>query len=89
VEAKTFDMVDGILARQGDDDNRKAALDILEDGVKAGTLYDAALVVADRYALRPSVVIEWYTEALYRRVEEITKLIQKLTEARVDHDGNQ
>jgi len=88
MDAETFDMIDGILASQGDHDDRQDAMDILEVGVKEGTLVDTARVVAGRYALRPEVVIEWFTEVLNRRVEETTQLIQKLTKLRVDNAGS-
>ena len=89
MDAETFKMVDGILARQGDDDDRPAAVNILEVSVKEGTLYEVALEVANRYALRPSVVIEWYTEVLNRRVQETTELLQKIAELRVGNVGSQ
>ena len=43
-------------------------------------MFDTARVVADRYALRPSVIIEWYAEVLNRRVREATDTILKLKE---------
>ena len=64
MDPETFDMIDGMLARQDYHDDRPAALDILGAGVKEGTLADAARVVADRYALQPEVVIDWYNETL-------------------------
>ena len=80
MDAETFDMVDGMLARQGYHDDRPAALDILEVGAREDTLVDAARVVAGRYALRPEVVIDWYAEVLNRRVQEATAIIEKLRE---------
>jgi len=62
-----FKLIDGILATED-------ALDILEVGVRAGTLVDAAKVIAGRYALQPGAVIEWYAEVLYRRIEAIKKM---------------
>lgn len=88
MDAKTFDMIDGMLARQGYHDDRPAAVDILELAVREGTLTDAARVVADRYALQPEVILDWFSEVLNRRVEETTQLIQKLTEMRVDNAGS-
>jgi len=89
MDAETFNLVDGTLADQGYHDDRTAAEDILELAVKEGTLHDAARVVGDRYALRPSVVIEWYTEVLNRRVQKTTELLQKITELRADNVGSQ
>jgi len=89
VDAKTFEMVDGILARQGDHDDRGVAVDILEVGAKEGTLHDVALVVADRYAVRPSVIIEWYAEVLNRRVQETTAIIEKVKELTEGNVGSQ
>jgi len=88
MDNETFDMVDGILATKGFNEDRQAALDILEVGVREGTLVDVAKVIARRYALQPQVVIEWYSEVLNRRVEETTQLIQKLTKLRVDNAGS-
>ncbi len=88
MDAKTFDMVDGILATKGFHEDRQAALDILEVGVREGTLADVAEVIARRYALQPQVVLEWFGEVLNRRVEETTQLIQKLTKMRVDNVGS-
>ena len=89
MDAETFDMIDGILTTKGFREDRQAALDILEVGVKEGTLVDVAKVIARRYALQPQVIVEWYAEVLNRRVQKTTELIQKLTEARVDNAGSQ
>ena len=89
MDTKTFEMVDGTLADQSYHDDRTEAEGILEVGIKESTLYDAVRVVADRFALRPSVVIEWYTEVLNRRVQKTTELLQKIAEQRVDNVGSQ
>ena len=89
MDAETFDMVDGLLATQGETDDRETAISLMEVGVREGTLYDVAKVISERYAFRPLTVIEWYTEVLNRRVEETTQLIKKLTEQRVDNVGSQ
>ncbi len=83
-----FELIDGILATKGPREDRQAALDILEVGVREGTIVDVAEVIARRYALQPQAVIEWFTEVLNRRVEETTQLIQKLTKVRVDNAGS-
>lgn len=90
MDDKTFNMVEGILSDKTvpaapgvEHDNRTAALDLLEEGVKQGTLGEVAQVIARRYNLRPQVVIGWYAETLNRRVKETTELIQKLTELRL------
>ncbi len=88
VDEVTFNMVDGMLARQGNHDDRPAAVDLLETGVQNGTLGDTARVIAQRYSLRPEVIIGWYAEVLKRRVKEITKQIEELTEARIDYAGS-
>ena len=89
MENETFNMVDGILATKGYHEDRQAALDILEVGVREGTLVEVAEVIARRYSLQPKAVIDWYAEVLNRRVEETTQLIQKLTKLRVDNVGSQ
>ena len=88
MDNEQFNLIDGILATKGFHEDRQAALDILEVGVREGTLVDVAGVIARRYSLQPQVIIEWYIEVLNRRVEETTQLIQKLTEQRVDNVGS-
>jgi len=77
MDDKTFELVDGILATKGYHDDRQAAADILEAGLNAGTLTDAAQVVAGRYALQPSVVIEWFGTLLIRRQNEVNLILGK------------
>ena len=88
MDNEQFKMVDGLLATQGETDDRESAISLMEVGVREGTLHDVANVIAERYAFRPLAVIEWYTEVLNRRVEETTQLIQKLTKLRVDNVGS-
>jgi len=80
MDAKTFDMVDGILATKGFHEDRQAALDILEVGVREGTLVDVAKLIARRYALQPQVVIEWFGEHLNRRIKDSQEISNKLKE---------
>lgn len=54
MDTKTFDMIDGILTTKGFREDRQAAVDILEVGVREGTLVDVAEVIARRYAPRLS-----------------------------------
>ena len=78
MDAKTFNMVDGILATKGFREDRQAALDILEVGVREGTLVDVAEVIARRYALQPQAVIGWFGECLNRRIKAAQEISDKL-----------
>ena len=85
MDKEQFELIDGILTTKGFQEDRQAALDLLEVGVREGTLADVAQVIARRYALQTEAVVEWFGEVLNRRVEETTQLIQKLTKLRVSN----
>ncbi|MBA7680042.1 hypothetical protein ES703_88349 [subsurface metagenome] len=89
MDAETFDMVDGLLATQGETDDRESAISLMEVGVREGTLYDVAKVISERYAFRPHTVIEWYAEVLNRRVQAATAIIEKLKELTEGNVGSQ
>lgn len=89
MDKEKYELIDGILTTKGFREDRDAALDILELGVREGTLVDVAGVIARRYALQPQAIVEWFAEVLNRRVEETTQLIQTLTNLRVDNVGSQ
>ena len=88
MDAKTFKMVDGVLARAFHRDDRESALAILEVGVQEGTLKEVALVISRRYCLRPMAVINWYAEVLTRRIQETTAISDKLRKLREEDVGS-
>ena len=68
-----FKLIDGILATED-------ALDFLDRWLNgAGTLVDAAWVIAEHYALQPKAVIEWYGEVLNRRLEAAQSQLKEMT----------
>ncbi len=73
-----FKLIDGILTTKGFREDRQAALDILEVGVREGTLADVAQVIARRYALQPEAVVEWFGEVLNRRIQATQETIEKM-----------
>ncbi len=75
-----FRLIDGLLATGLFHDDRESAISLMEVGVREGTHADVAKVIAERYALQPQAVIEWYAEVLNRRVQEATAIIEKLRE---------
>lgn len=81
MDKETFEMVDGILATKGHHDDRQAAAELLEVGVREGTLLDAAKAVAGRYALQPVVVIQWFGEVLNRRIQDAREVIAEYQKA--------
>ena len=83
-----FILIDGILATQGETDERESAMAILEVGVINGTLEEVARVVAGRYALRPQAVIKWYGEVLDRRIKATQEISDKLKELTKGYDGS-
>ena len=88
MEGKQFNLIDGILATKGFKEDRQAALDLLEVGVREGTLGDVAEVIARRYALQPKAVIEWFGEVLNRRITAAQEIIEKMKGMVQDHDGS-
>jgi len=89
VDAKTFNMVDGMLARQGFHDARESASSLMEVGVREGTLGNIAEVIAGRYALQAQVVVEWYSEVLKRRIEAAQEISDKLKALGESNVGSQ
>ena len=87
MEEEQFNLIDGILATKGFHEDRQAAMDILEVGIRESTLVDVAEVIARRYALQPKAVIEWFGEVLNRRITALQELSDKLKETGVIHDG--
>jgi len=81
-----FELIDGILATKGFREDREAAMDILEVGIREGTLVDVAEVIARRYALQPEAVIEWYGEVLNRRIKALQETSNKLKEITKNHE---
>lgn len=88
MDDEQFNLIDGILATKGFREDRKAALDILEVGVREGTLADVAGVIARRYALQPKAVIEWFGEHLNRRITATQEIIEKMKGMAKAHDGS-
>lgn len=88
MDDKTYNMIDGIIATQGYQNDREAAMDILKLATREGTLLDAAKVVAGRYALQTSVVLEWFAEALNRRIKDAEELIEKMKNMGQGDDGS-
>jgi len=87
MEGKQFNLIDGILATKGFKEDRQAALDLLEVGVREGTLGDVAEVIARRYALQPKAVIEWFGEHLNRRIKATQEIIERMKQLEVTHAG--
>lgn len=85
MDAKTFDLVGGMLAHQVYHDDRDSVILLLEIGAREGTLADGARVVAGRYALQPQVVVEWFSEVLNRRVQEAQATIERMKELTEDY----
>jgi len=83
-----FKLIDGILTTKGFREDRQAALDILEVGVREGTLADVAQVIARRYALQPEAVVEWFGEVLNRRIQATQETIEKMKKWRVSNAGS-
>jgi len=88
MDNEQFNLIDGILATKGFHEDRQAAMDILEVGIREGTLVDVAGVIARRYALQPEAVIEWFGEVLNRRIKALQELSDKLKETGVINDGS-
>ena len=85
MDNEQFNLIDGILTNKGFREDRQVALDILEVGVREGTLGDVAEVIARRYALRPEAVIEWFGEVLNRRIKATQEIIERMKELEVTH----
>jgi len=80
MEEEQFNLIDGILATKGFKEDRQAALDLLEVGVREGTLVDVAKVIARRYSLQPEAVIEWFSEHLNRRIKGLQEMTARLAQ---------
>jgi len=85
MEEEQFNLIDGILATKGFKEDRQAALDLLEVGVREGTLVDVAKVIARRYCLQPEAVIEWFSEHLNRRIKGLQEMTARLAKQAVFH----
>jgi len=83
-----FKLIDGILTTKGFKEDRQAALDLLEVGIREGTLFDVAKVIARRYALQPEAVIEWFVEVQNQRIKGLQEMIARLGKMGVTHDGS-
>jgi len=88
MEEEQYNLIDGILTTKGFKEDRQAALDLLEVGVREGTLGDVAEVIARRYALQPQAVVEWFGEVLNRRIKEAQEIIESMKQLGVTHDGS-
>ena len=85
MEEEQFNLIDGILATKGFKEYYKAALDLLEVGVREGTLSDVAQVIARRYSLQPEAVIEWFGEVLNRRIKANQEIIEAMKKWRLSN----
>jgi len=85
MDKEQFELIDGILTTKGFKEDRQAALDLLEVGVREGTLADVAQVIARRYALQTEAVVEWFGEVLNRRIQATQETIEKMKKWRVSN----
>ena len=85
MDKEQFELIDGILTTKGFKEDRQAALDLLEVGVREGTLADVAQVIARRYAIQPEAVIEWFGVVLNRRIQANQEIIEAMKKWRLSN----
>jgi hypothetical protein len=74
MDEETFKMVDSLINSNGDPSTKDAVEDILRIGADHDCLEEAAGVIGRRLGIQPQAIINWHTEVMKRRADELIQL---------------